>query len=77
MLLIMIQDQYPNNYKTLQIYTGYFDSLDIMTLFSYPSSIVIITRDYYMLLQFELYPYSFLPFKLMTTGCIFHSAVYN
>ena len=33
-----------NCYKALEIYTGYFDSLDIMILFSYPSS-VIITRD--------------------------------
>ena len=48
MLLIMIPDQYPNNYKTLEIYTGYFDSLDIMILFSYPSSIVIM-RDYSIL----------------------------
>ena len=45
MLRIMIRDQYPNCYKVLEIYTGYFDSLDIMILFSYPSSIVI-TRDY-------------------------------
>ena len=37
-------DQYPNYYKVLEIYTGYFDSLDIMILFSYPSSIVIM-RD--------------------------------
>ena len=40
---MMIPDQYPNYYK--EIYTGNFDSLDIMILFSYPSSIVI-TRDY-------------------------------
>ena len=40
MLLIMIPDQYPNYYKALEIYTGYFDGLDIMILFSYPSSIV-------------------------------------
>ena len=33
MLLIMIPDQYPNYYKVLEIYTGYFDSLDIMILF--------------------------------------------
>ena len=33
MLLIMLQDQYPNFYKELEIYTGYFDSLDIMTPF--------------------------------------------
>ena len=26
MLLIMIQDQYPNCYKALEIYTGYFES---------------------------------------------------
>ena len=41
----MIPDQYPNYYKVLEIYTGYFNSLDIMIRFSYPSSIVI-TRDY-------------------------------
>ena len=41
----MIPDQYPNYYKVLEIYSGYFDSLDIMTLFSYPNSIVL-TRDY-------------------------------
>ena len=41
----MISDQYPNYYKAIEIYTGYFDSLDIMILLSYPSSIVI-TRDY-------------------------------
>ena len=41
----MIPDQYPNYYKVLGIYTGYFDSLDIMIHFSYPSSIVIM-RDY-------------------------------
>ena len=29
----MIPDQYPNCYKVLEIYTGYFDSLDIMILF--------------------------------------------
>ena len=45
MLLITIPDQYPNDYTALEIYTGYFDSLDNMILFSYPSSIVI-TRDY-------------------------------
>ena len=48
MLLIMIPDQYreyPNYYKAEEIYTGYFNSLDIMILLSYPSSIVI-TRDY-------------------------------
>ena len=28
MLLVMIPDQYPNYYKALEIYTGYFDSLD-------------------------------------------------
>ena len=26
MLLIMIPDQYPNYYKTLEIYTGYYDT---------------------------------------------------
>ena len=41
----MIPDQYINFYKVLEIYTGYFDSLDIVILFSYPSSIVIM-RDY-------------------------------
>ena len=40
----MISDQYPNYYKALEVYTGYFDSLDIVILFSYLSSIVI-TRD--------------------------------
>ena len=40
----MIPDQYPNYHKVLEIYPGYFDSLDII-LFSYPSSIII-TRDY-------------------------------
>ena len=45
MLLIMISDQYPNNYKALKIYTEYFDSLDNMILLSYPTSIVI-TREY-------------------------------
>ena len=46
MLLIVIPDQFPNYCKVLEIYTGYFDSMDIMILFfSYPSSIVI-TRDY-------------------------------
>ena len=29
----MIPGQYPNYYKALEIYTGYFDSLDIMILF--------------------------------------------
>ena len=59
MLLIMIPDQYPNYYKVLEIYTAYFDSLDIMILFSYPSSIVI-TRDYCM--------YSFLHPNTSTLG---------
>ena len=45
MLLITMPDQYPNYYKALEIYTEYFDSLDIKILFSYPSSIVI-ARDY-------------------------------
>ena len=40
MLLIMIPDQYPNYYKALEIYTGYFDSLDIVILFSYSSSVI-------------------------------------
>ena len=48
MLLIMILDQYSNYYKALEIYTGYFNSLDIMIVFSYPSSIVI-TRAYCIL----------------------------
>ena len=34
MLLIMMPDQYPNYYNALEIYTGYFDSLDNMILFS-------------------------------------------
>ena len=42
----MIPDLYPNYYKASEIYTGYFDSLDNMIVLSYPSSIVIITRDY-------------------------------
>ena len=46
MLLTTIPDQYPNNYKPLEIYTEYIDSLDIMILFSYPSSIII-ARGYY------------------------------
>ena len=33
MLLIMIPDQYLNHYKALEIYTGYFNSLDNMILF--------------------------------------------
>ena len=37
----MIPDQHPNYYKALEIYTGYFDRLDFMIPFSYPSSIVI------------------------------------
>ena len=49
MLLIMIPDQHPNYYKALQIYTGYFNSLDIMILFSLPNSIVI-RGDYCRLL---------------------------
>ena len=40
----MISDQYPNYYKALEIYTEYFDSLDNIICFSYPSSIVI-TRN--------------------------------
>ena len=54
MLLIMILDQYSNYYKALQIYTGHFDSLDIMILFSYPSSTVI-TRDYCTFKSFARY----------------------
>ena len=46
----MIPDQYPNYYKALEIYTGYFDSLDII-LFSYPSSIVIM-RGFGILVSF-------------------------
>ena len=52
MLLIMIPDQYPNYYKVLESYTGCFDSLNIMILFSYPSSIVI-TRDYCMSFRYN------------------------
>ena len=33
MLFIMIPDQYPNYYKVLEIYAGYFNSLDTMILF--------------------------------------------
>ena len=44
-LLIMIPDHYLNHYKAVEIYTGYFDGLDIMILFPYPSSIAI-TSDY-------------------------------
>ena len=47
----MIPDQYPIYYKALEIYTGYFDSLDIMILLSYPSSIVI-AKDYCTSLAF-------------------------
>ena len=53
MLLIMIHDQYTNYYKVLEIYPGYFDSLDIVILFSYPSSIVV-TRDYCSLFPNEM-----------------------
>ena len=45
MLLITVLDQYPSYYKALEMYTGYFNSLDIMIFLSYPSSIVT-TRDY-------------------------------
>ena len=45
MLLIMTPEQNPNYYKALEIYTGYIDSLDIMILFSYPISIVIMRDD--------------------------------
>ena len=41
----MVMLRYPNYYKALEIYTGYFESLDIMILFSYLSSMVT-TRDY-------------------------------
>ena len=47
MLRIMMPDQYPNYYKVLEIFNGCFHSLDIMILFSYPSSIVIM-KDYCM-----------------------------
>ena len=40
-----ISDQYTNYYKDFEIYAGYINTLDIMILFSYPSSIVIM-RDY-------------------------------
>ena len=33
MLLIMIPDQYPNHYQAVEIYTRYFDSLDILMVF--------------------------------------------
>ena len=42
-------------YKALEIYTGYFDVLDIL-LFSYPSSTVIM-RDYCMPEQGTQYTY--------------------
>ena len=29
-MLLIIPDQYPKYYKALEIYTGYFNSLDIM-----------------------------------------------
>ena len=45
MLLNMISAQYPNYCKAEEVDTGYFDSLDILILFSYLSSIVIM-RDY-------------------------------
>ena len=54
MLLIMITDQYSNYYKAWKIYTGYFDSLDIITLFSYPSSIVI-PRDYCIVVDTRIF----------------------
>ena len=40
-MLFTIPDHYPNYYKALEIHTGYmyFDCLDIMILFAYPSSI--------------------------------------
>ena len=46
----MLPDQYPNYMygKTLEIYAGYFDSLNIMILFSYPSSIGFNERLLYM-----------------------------
>ena len=51
MLLIVIPDQCPNCNKTIEIYTGYFDSLDlIMISFSYHSSVVI-ARDYCILTE--------------------------
>ena len=37
MLLIMVPNQYPNYYKALEIYTGYFESLDNMILFLIPA----------------------------------------
>ena len=46
MLYVMIPYQNHNYYKALEIYTGWFDTLDIIDLlFSYPSSIII-TKDY-------------------------------
>ena len=48
----MIPDQYPNYCKELEIYSGYFDSLDIMILFS---SNIVMMRDYCILnLRFVL-----------------------
>ena len=65
MLLItcMIPDQYPNFYKALEIYTGYFNSLDDTILFSYPSG-NIITRDYCICLQWLAYFCDILVFSL-------------
>ena len=54
----MISDQYPNYYKAVEVYTGYFDSLDMVILCSYPSSIVI-TRDNIVNACWLLPPYLF------------------
>ena len=55
----MIPDQYPNYYEALEIYTGYFDSLDIMILLSFPSSIVIMS-DYCTSTSVNYLHYSFI-----------------
>ena len=43
---LLYQINIPNHYKALEIYTGYTDGLDIVILFSYPSSIETM-RDYH------------------------------
>ena len=65
----MIPDQYPNYYKALQIYTGYFDSLDIMILFSYPSSIII-ARDYCNWFCFKFAVLGSFYITLLSTYCL-------
>ena len=77
MLLIMIPGQYPNYYKALEIYTGYFHSLDTSNiLLPYPSSIVI-TRDYCMLryvwkLKLQLYDSSAKALPFIKRGVYTH-----